>query len=66
MIKITVTISPKGQVKTEANGIKGTGCTAILDALTANIGSIVEDTPTAEYYEAEQWESEDAVVTETW
>ena len=53
MITIKVTISPKGKIETEVQGVKGTGCTAILDALTAQIGTAVEDRPTDEYYEAE-------------
>jgi len=57
MVKITVKINKNGGAAVvEAHGIKGTGCDALLNALTRELGTIVEDTPTAEYYEAEPGE----------
>lgn len=66
MSTIKVTITPTGKIETEVQGVKGTGCTAILDALTAHLGTVIDDAPTAEYYEAEAWEAEDAALTATW
>lgn len=56
MAKIRVKIAKDGKVETEVQGVKGTGCQALLDALTANLGATIEDNATGEYYEAEQGE----------
>lgn len=57
MPQIIIKISKAGgAVEVEAHGIKGTGCDALLSALSAELGEVIEDQATAEYWEAEQGE----------
>jgi len=57
MAKIIVKISKLGKpTEVEAHDIKGTGCEALLDALTRELGEVLEDRPTADYWEAEHGE----------
>lgn len=54
MAKIIITISKTGQVETEVQGVKGSGCSAISAAFAQAIGITTEDTTTGEYYEPEE------------
>lgn len=59
---IKVTITPEGKVVTEVQGVKGPACedlTRFLDAL----GPMVEDRPTAAYYEPDL---DAQVLTQDW
>jgi len=53
--QITVRISPDGQtIQTEVNGIKGSSCESLTEALEKAMGQTVKSDHTEEYYQVEQ------------
>lgn len=54
MSKISVTILSDGKITTVVQGVKGAGCESLLEALTREIGQVIDDQATSEYWESEQ------------
>jgi len=52
--RIIVKIGKDGNIETTVHGVKGTGCTALVDALTAQLGDTTADSETPEFYETSQ------------
>jgi hypothetical protein len=51
--EIELFISEDGELKVHIKGIKGPGCTKVLDSLAKELGTVKEQQPTSEYYESE-------------
>jgi len=50
---IKITVAPDGNIVSQVNGVKGKGCTDIARLVT-QLGSVIEDKKTPEYYETDQ------------
>ncbi len=46
-------IDNKGNIETSINGMKGEGCLELLKKLTENLGEVVKEERTGEFYESE-------------
>ena len=51
MSKIIVTIDAEGNLTTEVQGVTGSGCETLLNALTAELGETTEDNTKPEYWD---------------
>lgn len=51
--EVEITINPEGKVKVHIKGIKGKKCLELVDFLKQNVGEILEQKLTSEYYEPE-------------
>jgi len=51
MPKLTIVVSPTGEVETKVDGVKGAKCTDITKALEKALGKTVSSKKTGEYYE---------------
>jgi hypothetical protein len=49
-----IEIAKNGAVTITVNGVKGASCKDATAALEKKLGIVTEDTPTSEFYEAEQ------------
>jgi len=48
--RVVVTISPTGKVQVEADGVIGSGCEALTQAMRDGLGETVEEQKKPEYY----------------
>lgn len=48
--RVIVTISPTGKVLVEADGVIGSGCEALTQAMRDGLGETVEEQKKPEYY----------------
>ena len=48
--KVIVSISPTGKVQVEADGVIGSGCEALTQAMRDGLGETVEEQKKPEYY----------------
>jgi len=48
--RVIVTISPTGKVQVEADGVVGSGCEALTQAMQEGLGETVESQKKPEYY----------------
>jgi len=52
--RIEVNIDAAGGITVQAQGVNGSGCTALTQALERELGSVTQDEKTAEYHRAAQ------------
>lgn len=50
MAQMVVTIGEDGEVKVEANGVKGSGCKALTAEIERSLGKVTGDVSTSEMF----------------
>lgn len=62
--QVKIEVAPGGEVTIEVSGFKGRACKEITADLEAELGSVVSEELTPEYYEPEQRQHNDSRVAQ--
>jgi len=67
MEKVIITITPDGNMTVKAEGVKGSACLPLVDAITNALGGdVLEGVDTEEMFEATDSENEHEIVGGGW